>query len=384
MCRAQDRVPRGAELWKADEGHRGARRLACHRAPAAHPVSQIPHPTALKFVDYVTISVRSGKGGAGAATFRHEKFAAFGGPNGGDGGPGGSVLLEGDTSLYTLLDLRYNRHHFARAGEAGMGAMKSGKAADDVVLRVPLGTVARDGETGAFIGEITAQGQRLVLAQGGKGGLGNVHFKSATRQAPQYAQPGLPGEEREVTIELKLLADVGLVGFPNAGKSTLVSAVSAAKPKIADYPFTTLEPQLGMVQVGDYRSFVIADIPGLIEGASDGKGLGTRFLKHVERNAVLLFCLAADAEDPAAQYDTLLAELRAFSPHLLSKPRLVALTKMDIVGADLADEWTETVRRSLSEPVDVFPISSVAQRGLGPLKEALWTRIQAQRAEDDL
>ncbi len=338
----------------------------------------------MKFVDYVTISVRSGKGGPGAATFRHEKFAAFGGPNGGDGGPGGSVLLEGDKSLYTLLDLRYNRHHFAKPGEAGMGAMKSGKMADDVVLRVPLGTVARDGETGALIGEITDAGQRLVLAQGGKGGLGNVHFKSATRQSPQYAQPGLPGEEREVTIELKLLADVGLVGFPNAGKSTLVSAVSAAKPKIADYPFTTLEPQLGLVQVGDYRSFVIADIPGLIEGASDGKGLGTRFLKHIERNAVLLFCLAADAEDPAAQYDTLLAELRAFSPHLLSKPRLVALTKMDIVGADLADEWTENVRRTLSEPVDVFPISSVAQRGLGPLKEALWTRIQAQRAEDDL
>ena len=338
----------------------------------------------MKFVDYVTISVRSGKGGAGASTFRHEKFAAFGGPNGGDGGPGGSVILEGDKSLYTLLDLRYNRHHFAKAGESGMGAMKSGKAAADVVLRVPLGTVARDGETGARLGEITEPGQRIVLAQGGKGGLGNTHFKSATRQAPQYAQPGLPGEEREVTIELKLLADVGLVGFPNAGKSTLVSSVSAAKPKIADYPFTTLEPQLGIVDVGDYRSFVIADIPGLIEGASDGRGLGTRFLKHVERNAVLLFCLAADEDSPAAQYDTLLAELRAFSPHLLSKPRLVALTKMDLVGPDLAEEWAAGVREALSEPVDVFPISSVAQRGLGPLKEALWARIEAQRAEDEL
>ena len=338
----------------------------------------------MKFVDYVTISVRSGKGGPGAATFRHEKFAAFGGPNGGDGGPGGSVILEGDKSLYTLLDLRYNRHHFAKNGGQGMGSMKSGKAADDVVIRVPLGTVARDGETEALLGEITEVGQRLVLAQGGKGGLGNVHFKSATRQSPQYAQPGLPGAEREVTIELKLLADVGLVGFPNAGKSTLVAAVSAATPKIADYPFTTLVPQLGIVQVGDYRSFVIADIPGLIEGASDGRGLGTRFLKHVERNAVLLFCLAADEDDPAAQYDTLLAELRAFSPHLLSKPRLVALTKMDLVGADLSEEWAETLRASLSEPVPVFAISSVAQRGLGPLKEALWSRIQAQRAEDEL
>ncbi len=380
----QDPTSEAPRLWMAGEGLRGAFPLALRPSGRpAHAPRLIPG-SLVKFVDYVTISVRSGKGGAGAATFRHEKFAAFGGPNGGDGGPGGSVLLEGDKSLYTLLDLRYNRHHFAKPGEQGMGAMKSGKTAADVVLRVPLGTIARDSVTGALIGEITDQGQRLVLAQGGKGGLGNVHFKSATRQSPQYAQPGLPGEEREVTIELKLLADVGLVGFPNAGKSTLVSAVSAAKPKIADYPFTTLEPQLGMVQVGDYRSFVIADIPGLIEGASDGKGLGTRFLKHVERNAVLLFCLAADAEDPAAQYDTLLAELRAFSPHLLSKPRLVALTKMDIVGADLADEWTENVRRSLSEPVDVFPISSVAQRGLGPLKEALWTRIQAQRAEDEL
>ena len=336
----------------------------------------------MKFVDYVTISVRSGKGGAGAATFRHEKFAAFGGPNGGDGGPGGSVVLEGDTSLYTLLDLRYNRHHFAKPGEPGQSSMKSGKAAADIVLRVPLGTVARDGDTGALLGEITDHGDRLVLAQGGKGGLGNVHFKSATRQAPQYAQPGLPGEEREVTIELKLLADVGLVGFPNAGKSTLVAAVSAAKPKIADYPFTTLEPQLGMVYVGDARSFVIADIPGLIEGASDGRGLGIRFLKHVERNAVLLFCIAADSEDPAVRYQTLLDELRAFSPHLLSKPRLVALTKMDLVGPDLADEWTAGVREALPEPVDVFPVSSVTQRGLGALKEALWARVEQAQAEE--
>ena len=206
---------------------------------------------------------------------------------------------------------------------------------------------------------------------------------AATRQAPQYAQPGLPGEEREVTIELKLLADVGLVGFPNAGKSTLVSAVSAAKPKIADYPFTTLEPQLGMVYVGDTRSFVIADIPGLIEGASDGRGLGIRFLKHVERNAVLLFCIAADSEAPAARYQTLLDELRAFSPHLLSKPRIVALTKMDLVGQDLAEEWADNMRASLPEPVPVFPISSVAQRGLGPLKEELHALVERQRRGDE-
>jgi GTP-binding protein len=335
----------------------------------------------VKFVDYVTISVRSGKGGAGAATFRREKYEPRGGPDGGDGGDGGSVILEGDPSLYTLLDLRYNRHHFARNGEPGARGMKSGKTADDIVLRVPLGTVARDTETGAALGEIVAAGERLVLAQGGLGGRGNTHFKSATRQAPQYAQPGLPGEERDVTLELKLLADVGLVGFPNAGKSTLVSSLSAATPKVADYPFTTLVPHLGMVTVGEYRSFVIADIPGLIEGASEGKGLGVRFLKHIERNAVLLFCIAADVEAPGAQYRTLLAELEAFSPHLLAKPRLVALTKMDLVGTDLAASWAAEVRTDFPADVEVLAISAVARRGLDALKEALWTRILAARAD---
>ncbi len=335
----------------------------------------------MKFVDYVTISVRSGKGGPGSAHFRREKFAPMGGPDGGDGGHGGSVVVEGDPSLYTLLDLRYNRHHFAANGESGSGAMKSGKTAPDIVLRVPLGTVVRDTTTGALIGEILHAGDRLVLAQGGRGGLGNTHFKSATRQTPTYAQPGLPSEERDVTLELKLLADVGLVGFPNAGKSTLVSSLSAAKPKIADYPFTTLEPNLGMVYVGDTRSFVIADIPGLIEGASEGRGLGVRFLKHVERNAVLLFCIAADADDPAAQYATLLRELDAFSPHLLAKPRLVALTKMDLVGPELADDWARDVSASFPDGVDVLAVSAVARRGLDPLKERLFALVEAARAD---
>ncbi|MEM6327212.1 MAG: GTPase ObgE [Bacteroidota bacterium] len=336
----------------------------------------------MKFVDYVTVTVRSGRGGPGSAHFRRAKYEPKGGPDGGDGGAGGSVTLQGDDSLYTLLDLRYNRHHFAEHGQPGQGSQKTGKSGDDIVLRVPLGTVARDGETDALLGEITEAGQSLVLARGGKGGLGNVHFKSSTRQSPRYAQPGETGEEREVTLELKLLADVGLVGFPNAGKSTLVSTLSAAKPKVADYPFTTLEPSLGMVYLGDWRSFVIADIPGLIEGASEGKGLGIRFLKHVERNAVLLFCIPADTENPGEAYATLLGELEAFSPHLLDKPRLLALTKMDLVGPDLADEWVAEARRQLPEDLDVLPVSAVAQRGLDRLKEALWVRIEAVRSWD--
>ena len=337
----------------------------------------------MKFVDYVTITVRSGKGGAGSAHFRREKFEPKGGPDGGDGGPGGSVIVEGDPALYTLLDLRYNRHHFAQSGEPGGGSGKSGKAGDDIVLRVPLGSTIKDAETGEVLGDIVHEGDRVVLAQGGRGGLGNTHFKSSTNQAPRYAQPGEPGEERDVILELKLLADVGLVGFPNAGKSTLVSSLSAAKPKIADYPFTTLEPNLGMVYLGDWRSFVVADIPGLIEGASEGRGLGHQFLKHVERNAVLLFCVAADAEDPGARYRTLLDELEAFSPHLMAKPRLVALTKMDIVGPDLADEWVAQARATFPDDAEVIPVSAVARTGLDRLKERLWSFVEAERAEAD-
>ena len=335
----------------------------------------------MKFVDYVTVTVRSGRGGPGSVHFRREKYEPNGGPDGGDGGAGGSVVVEGDESLYTLLDLRYNRHHFADGGESGGGSGKSGKAGDDVVLRVPLGTVVRDADTDEVLGEVVEHGQGFVVAQGGRGGQGNTHFKSSTNQAPRYAQPGEAGEERNVIFELKLLADVGLVGFPNAGKSTLVSSLSAAKPKIADYPFTTLEPNLGMVQLGDFRSFVVADIPGLIEGASEGKGLGHQFLKHVERNAVLLFCVSADAPDPGARYRTLIGELRAFSPHLMAKPRLVALTKMDLVGPELAEDWTAQARAGFPDDVEVLPISAVARTGLDRLKERLWTFVAAEREE---
>ena len=333
----------------------------------------------MKFVDYVTITARSGRGGAGSAHFRRAKYEPMGGPDGGDGGAGGSVRLEADPQLYTLLDLRYNRHHFAPSGEPGAGSGSSGRSGDDIVLRVPLGTVARDAKTGALIGEVMEEGDGLTLVQGGRGGLGNTHFKSSTNQTPRYAQPGEEGEEREVVLELKLLADVGLVGFPNAGKSTLVSSLSAAKPKIADYPFTTLTPNLGMVTMGDWRSFVVADIPGLIEGASEGRGLGHQFLKHVERNAVLLFCVAADAEAPGDRYRTLLAELEAFSPHLLTKPRLVALTKMDIIGPELAEDWTAEVTADFPPAAEVVPISAVSRSGLDRLKERLWSLVAAER-----
>jgi GTP-binding protein len=330
----------------------------------------------MKFVDYVTLTVRSGKGGAGASTFRREKYEPRGGPNGGDGGSGGSVVLTADSRLYTLLDLRYNRHHFAGDGKRGEPQNKTGKDGDDIVLRVPVGTVVRDALTGDEIGEVLEDGDTLILAQGGKGGLGNWHFRSSTRQAPTYAQPGLPGEEREVQLELKLLADVGLVGFPNAGKSTLVSSLSAAKPKIADYPFTTLEPSLGVVQVDDWQTFVIADIPGIIEGASEGKGLGHRFLKHIERNAVLLFVISAEQEDAAGVYRTLLAELEAFEPDLLDKPRAVALSKMDLWPPDTQAEFAAEVRASLPDGIALYPISSVARTGLDELKRGLWSAIE--------
>ncbi len=323
--------------------------------------------------------MRSGKGGAGSRSFRRAKYEPRGGPDGGDGGAGGSVILEGDANLYTLLDLRYNRHHFAESGKPGLGAMKSGKSAEDIVLRVPLGTISRETETGERIGEITEPGQQTVLVQGGMGGLGNTHFKSATRQAPQYAQPGQAGEEREVTLELKLLADVGLVGFPNAGKSTLISAISAAKPKVADYPFTTLEPNLGMVYVGDYRSFVMADIPGIIEGASEGRGLGIRFLTHIERNALLLFVIPADEDEPAAHYATLLGELEAFEPELLAKPRIVALSKTDLLPPGLMEEWLAEIHAGFPANVQVLPISAVAHQGLEALKEQLWSAIDAEK-----
>ncbi|GIV61877.1 MAG: GTPase Obg [Rhodothermaceae bacterium] len=333
----------------------------------------------MKFVDYVTITVRSGKGGAGAVSFRRARFQPRGGPDGGDGGDGGSVLIEADPHLYTLLDLRYNRHHFAGNGQPGSGANKKGKDGDDIVLRVPVGTVVKDTNTGEVLGEVMAPGERVVLARGGRGGKGNAFFKNATRQTPRFAQPGEPGEEREVTLELKLLADVGLVGFPNAGKSTLLSALSAARPKVADYPFTTLEPALGVVGVDAYASFVMADLPGLIEGAHEGRGLGLRFLKHIERNAVLLFVIPIDAEDPAAVYRTLLDELEAFNPAMLRKPRMVALSKMDLVAPDEQEARSAAVRASFPEDLTLLPISAVTGAGLDELRRALWERIQAVR-----
>ena len=297
------------------------------------------------FVDYVKIFARSGHGGAGSAHFRREKFVAFGGPDGGDGGKGGSIILKGDSQYWTLIHLKYQRHQFAEDGQCGSGARSSGKDAKDIVIPVPLGTVARrvveteDGETELqYVGEVTEDGEELVLLKGGRGGLGNWHFKTATNQAPRYSQPGEEGDEGAFILELKVLADVGLVGFPNAGKSTLLSVVSAAKPKIANYAFTTLEPNLGIVEVRDGHSFVMADIPGIIEGAHEGKGIGTRFLRHIERNSTLLFMIAADSDNIAEDYKVLLGELTQYNPELLDKQRILAITKCDMLDEELIEQ----------------------------------------------
>ena len=363
--------------WRGDTGTGGGRRTGPKYAAA------LPASSPVKFVDYVTISVRSGKGGAGAVAFRRAKYEPRGGPWGGNGGAGGSVVLVADKSLYTLLDLRYNRHHFAANGDPGEGGDRSGRDGGDIVLGVPLGTIARDGTTNEILGELIEVGDRLTLAQGGRGGRGNAFFKTSTNQAPEHAQPGEAGEEREVTLELKLLADVGLVGFPNAGKSTLVGALSAARPKVADYPFTTLEPSLGVVRVGDYGSFVIADIPGLIEGASEGKGLGTRFLKHIERNAVLLFTLPLmrdEAEaDVAADYATLLGELGAFSDELMDKPRALVITKTDLVAPDDLDARLAEIRASLPTGHAVHAVSAATGAGLDALTRSLYDLVRYER-----
>ncbi|MDE7472571.1 MAG: GTPase ObgE, partial [Muribaculaceae bacterium] len=283
------------------------------------------------FIDYVKILCRSGKGGAGSRHFYRAKYVPKGGPDGGDGGRGGHIILRGDRNMWTLLPLRYRRHLFAGNGQSGSGGRSFGKDGEDIIVDVPCGTVVFDAETGEFLCEVTDDGQEVKLLRGGRGGLGNWHFKSATNRTPRYAQPGEPAIERSIILELKLLADVGLVGFPNAGKSTLLSALSAARPKIADYPFTTMEPQLGIVSYRDNRSFVMADIPGIIEGASEGKGLGLRFLRHIERNAVLLFMVPADANDITAEYKILLNELEQFNPQLMDKPRLLAISKSDML-----------------------------------------------------
>ena len=322
------------------------------------------------FVDYVKINCRSGKGGAGSAHFFRSRTNPRGGPDGGDGGRGGHVILKGNQQLWTLLHLKYTKHVKAESGQSGGDSLKTGATGKDVILEVPLGTVARDAETGEFQCEITEHGQTFVLVKGGRGGLGNDHFKSSTNRTPKYAQPGEPGLEEWHILELKLLADVGLVGFPNAGKSTLLSVISAAKPEIADYPFTTLTPNLGMVRYRDDRSFVVADIPGIIEGAHEGKGLGLRFLRHIERNSSLLFTIPADSNNIRNEYHILLSELGQYNPELLDKRKILAITKSDM----LDDELEQEIRRDLPEIPFVF-ISSIANIGLMKLKDLIWEQL---------
>jgi len=322
------------------------------------------------FIDYVKIHCRSGKGGAGSKHFRREKYISKGGPDGGDGGRGGHVIIRGNSQMWTLLHLKHQRHVKAGHGAGGSKSTSTGAEGDDVYVQVPLGTVAKDAETGETLFEITDDGEEQILVKGGRGGLGNNHFKNSINQAPRYAQPGEDFEESWKILELKVLADVGLVGFPNAGKSTLLSVVSAAKPEIANYPFTTLVPNLGIVAYRDHQSFVMADIPGIIEGAHEGKGLGLRFLRHIERNSVLLFLVPADSEDINKEFETLLNELKQFNPELLDKDRILAISKSDM----LDDELKAEIEKDLPNVPYIF-MSSVAQQGLVELKDMLWNSI---------
>jgi GTP-binding protein len=326
--------------------------------------------TKSNFVDYVKIFCRSGKGGSGSVHFHRAKYLPKGGPDGGDGGDGGNIILRGNRNYHTLLHLRYQRHIFAGHGESGSRNQSSGKKGESKIIEVPCGTVVYDADTGEFLCDISEHGQEVILLKGGRGGQGNARFKSATNQTPRYAQPGEPSEERWVILELKLLADVGLVGFPNAGKSTLLSVVSAARPKIADYPFTTLEPNLGMVEYRDGKSFVMADIPGIIEGASKGKGLGLRFLRHIERNALLLFVIPADSEDIRKEYDTLVNELIQYNPQLADKRRVLAISKSDMVD----EEQMKKIAEDLPDIPYVF-ISSITGFGIQKLKDVLWETL---------
>ena len=326
------------------------------------------------FVDYVKIFCRSGKGGRGSAHLRHDKYIPNGGPDGGDGGKGGSVILKGNRNYWTLLHLRYERHAFAENGGNGGSNKCFGKDGNDVIIEVPCGTVAYDAETGEYLCDITDDGQETILLKGGRGGLGNWHFRTATRQAPRFAQPGEPAQERMVVLELKLLADVGLVGFPNAGKSTLLSAISAAKPKIANYPFTTLEPNLGIVSYRDGKSFVMADIPGIIEGASEGKGLGLRFLRHIERNSLLLFMVPGDTDDIKREYEILLNELAQFNPEMLDKERVLAITKCDLID----EELMSMLEPNLPADIPHVFISGVSGLGLQQLKDVLWKELNSE------
>lgn len=331
------------------------------------------------FIDYVKILCRSGKGGAGSRHFYRAKYVPKGGPDGGDGGRGGHIILRGNSHMWTLLPLKYRRHIFAGNGQSGSGGRSFGKDGEDVVVEVPCGTVVFDAETGEYLTEVTEDGEEIKLLRGGRGGLGNWHFKSATNRTPRYAQPGEPAIEKSIILELKLLADVGLVGFPNAGKSTLLSAISAARPKIADYPFTTMEPQLGIVHYRGDQSFVMADIPGIIEGASEGRGLGLRFLRHIERNAVLLFMVPADADDINEQYQILVRELEQFNPQLADKPRVLAISKSDMLDEDLVAE----IRPTLPQGVPAVFISAVTGMGITELKDMLWAQITDERNRID-
>lgn len=325
------------------------------------------------FVDYVKLYACSGNGGKGSVHLHREKYITKGGPDGGDGGRGGHIILKGNQNLWTLHHLKFKKHLKAGHGAHGSKSRSTGADGSDVFIEVPLGTVVKDTESGKILFEITDNGQEIILCQGGMGGRGNWHFKSSTNQTPRYAQPGILGEEKKVTIELKILADVGLVGFPNAGKSTLLSVITAAKPKIADYEFTTLKPNLGIVEYRDYQSFVVADIPGIIEGAAEGKGLGHYFLRHIERNSILLFLIPADASDIKKQYNILLDELRCYNPEMLDKERVVAISKSDLLDAELEAELKTELDKEL--PVKYLFISSVAQTGMMSLKDLLWKQL---------
>ncbi len=326
------------------------------------------------FVDYVKVNVASGKGGKGSKHMRREKYIPKGGPDGGDGGRGGHVIIKASKNLWTLYHLKFKRHFKAGHGEHGSKQTSTGADGEDVYVEVPLGTVVRDKETKDILFELTEEGEEQVLASGGKGGRGNAHFKTATNQTPRHAQPGMEGEEKDIILELKILADVGLVGFPNAGKSTLLSVITAAKPKIADYEFTTLKPNLGIVEYRDYKTFVVADIPGIIEGAAEGKGIGHRFLRHIERNSTLLFLIPADAKDIKAQYEILVDELRRYNPELLDKERLVAISKSDMLDEELKAEMKQQLDKDFKGIPYLF-ISSVAQQGLTELKDRLWKML---------
>ncbi|MEM8909160.1 MAG: GTPase ObgE [Bacteroidota bacterium] len=326
------------------------------------------------FVDYVRICCRSGAGGAGSAHLLRSKTTAKGGPDGGDGARGGHIILRGNRNIWTLLALKYRKHIIAGRGGNGGANNKSGAIGEDIILEVPLGTVAKDAESGAVDFEITTHDEVRILTSGGRGGLGNVHFKSATNQTPRYAQPGEPGKEEWKILELKVLADVGLVGFPNAGKSTLLSVITAAKPKIANYAFTTLVPNLGIVKYRDARSFVMADIPGIIEKAHEGKGLGHRFLRHIERNAVLLFMIPADSDNIAKEYAILLNELRQYNEELLDKPQILAITKADLID----EELKALLRPEIPDHLPTVFISSIAQIGLTTLKDLLWEQLNRE------